>query len=618
MFSGNTSQVSSDRLYVEDVFSTWLYTGTGAAQTITNGIDLAGKGGLVWIKSRSAATNNFLFDTTRGINIAIKSNAQDANQTIANSLTAFNSNGFSIGGATGIGTNAATYASWTFREAPKFFDVVTWTGTGTTGFIPHDHSLGSTPGVIMVKRTDSLQTWYVYHRSLGVTQVLRLDTTGPAFLVTSPDGWAVSDTTFSINTVQLGLNDVGATYVAYLFAHDATSDGIIQCGSFTTNASGAAMVTLGWEPQWVMVKRTDSTGNWIIYDTMRGMPVGGYGTELYPNLSNAESLGFLPSPTATGFIANLPASATFIYIAIRRGPMKTPTLGTSVFSVDPQNITISSAPRYRSGFVTDMFFWKEKNTVTDWTISSRLTGTGIMSTNTTAAETSSAFYKWDYMNGALNIASNDPNKPAWMFRRAPGFFDEVCYTGTGAAGTITHNLGVVPELVITKGRGSVTNWGVYTAALGPTKALLLNTTSAEITSANYWNNTAPTATQVSLGVTTNSSTTFVAYLFASAPGVSKVGSYTGNGSSQTINCGFAAGARFVMIKRTDSTGDWYVWDTARGIVSGNDPHLSLNTTAAEVTTDDTIDTDSSGFVVNQVAATNVNVSSATYIYLAIA
>jgi hypothetical protein len=109
----------------------------------------------------------------------------------------------------------------------------------------------------------------------------------------------------------------------------------------------------------------------------------------------------------------------------------------------------------------------------------------------------------------------------------------------------------------------------------------------------------------------------IAYLFATLAGVSKVGSYTGNGSSQTINCGFTTGARFVLIKRTDSTGDWYVWDTARGIVTGNDPHLSLNTTAAEVTSNDTIDPDSTGFIVNQVAATNVNVNAATYIYLAI-
>jgi hypothetical protein len=118
--------------------------------------------------------------------------------------------------------------------------------------------------------------------------------------------------------------------------------------------------------------------------------------------------------------------------------------------------------------------------------------------------------------------------------------------------------------------------------------------------------------------TNTSGGTYVAYLFATCAGVSKVTSFTGNGSSQTINCGFTAGSRFVMIKRTDSTGDWYVWDSARGIVSGNDPHLSLNSTAAEVTSDDTIDTDSTGFIVNQVSATNSNVNGASYIVLAIA
>ena len=110
----------------------------------------------------------------------------------------------------------------------------------------------------------------------------------------------------------------------------------------------------------------------------------------------------------------------------------------------------------------------------------------------------------------------------------------------------------------------------------------------------------------------------VAYLFASCPGVSKVGSYTGNGSSQTINCAFTTGARFVLIKRTDSTGDWYVWDSARGIVAGNDPYVRLNLADVEVTTNDSVDTDNTGFIVNQVAASNVNVNAATYIFLAIA
>jgi hypothetical protein len=100
--------------------------------------------------------------------------------------------------------------------------------------------------------------------------------------------------------------------------------------------------------------------------------------------------------------------------------------------------------------------------------------------------------------------------------------------------------------------------------------------------------------------------------------VSKVGSYTGTGALQTVNCAFTTGARFVLIKRTDSTGDWYVWDSARGIVAGNDPYLALNSIAAEVTTNDSVDTDNTGFIVNQVAASNINVNGGTYIFAAFA
>ena len=212
-----------------------------------------------------------------------------------------------------------------------------------------------------------------------------------------------------------------------------------------------------------------------------------------------------------------------------------------------------------------------------------------------------------------------------MFRRAPGFFDVVAYTGDGTAGrTVLHNLGVAPEMMIIKGRSVALNWETYHADLGNTKYIRLNRDFAEANAPvnALWYGSSPTSENFTIYSSTNgintSGATYIAYLFATLPGISKVGSYTGNGSSQTINCGFTGGARFVLIKRTDSTGDWYVWDTARGIVAGNDPHLSLNTTAAEVTTDDSIDPDSSGFVVNQVAATNINVSSASYIYLAIA
>jgi hypothetical protein len=207
------------------------------------------------------------------------------------------------------------------------------------------------------------------------------------------------------------------------------------------------------------------------------------------------------------------------------------------------------------------------------------------------------------------------------FRRAPSFMDVVCYKGNIGTQNISHNLGVVPEMMIVKARNAGEDWFVYSASLLATEYLNLTSTAGKTGgSTTTWNSTRPTSSVFSVGNTYNSNGpyNYVAYLFASCPGVSKCGTYTGNGSSQTINCGFSGGARFVLIKRTDSTGDWYVWDTARGIVAANDPHLSLNTTAAEVTTDDSVDTDSSGFVVNQLSATNINVSSATYIYLAVA
>jgi hypothetical protein len=112
--------------------------------------------------------------------------------------------------------------------------------------------------------------------------------------------------------------------------------------------------------------------------------------------------------------------------------------------------------------------------------------------------------------------------------------------------------------------------------------------------------------------------TYVAYLFATVAGVSKVGSYTGTGNTLQINCGFTGGARFVLIKRTDSTGDWYCWDSSRGIVSGNDPYLLLNSTAAEVTNTDYIDTYSAGFEISSTAPAAINANGGTFIFLAIA
>ena len=150
----------------------------------------------------------------------------------------------------------------------------------------------------------------------------------------------------------------------------------------------------------------------------------------------------------------------------------------------------------------------------------------------------------------------------------------------------------------------------------------LEGTDASESSTNLWNNTTPNSTTFSLGSNNNvvaSGSTYIAYLFAGLDGISKVSSYTGTGSNINVDCGFTAGARFVMIKRTDSTGDWYVWDTARGIVSGNDPYFRLNSYLDNYGTNvDYIDPLNAGFTVTSSAPAALNASGGTYLFLAIA
>jgi hypothetical protein len=394
-----------------------------------------------------------------------------------------------------------------------------------------------------------------------------------------------------------------------------------------------------------MVKAINTATDWHMYDNMRSMTTLSDGTvRLLANTSGAESGPFGGAtsvfPTATGFGAGGGISGVnqsggnYIYIAIRRGPMRTPTLGTSVFS---PIISSTYDAVNTTGFPVDAQIWAMRGGVArNSLVVDRLRGVGTGSPTDDGLFLSTALSDADVGTG--NNTSRSWNNTGfrtpgyggsvpevfWSFRRAPGFFDVVCYTGAGFNTPINHSLGVIPELVIIKTRSNSASWTVAIAdpswaSFNTQLSGTLNSTAALVKNTSILNTVTTTSALLTQGGSDAvTGRTYVMYLFASCAGVSKVGKYTGNGSSQTVNCAFAAGARFVMIKRIDSTGDWYVWDTARGIVAGSDPRLSLNTTVAEVTTDDTIDPNSSGFVVNQVAATNVNVSAATYIYLAIA
>jgi hypothetical protein len=657
--------------YIEDVFSTYLYTGTGAAQTITNGIDLSTKGGLVWLKERNNARSHFLQDSARTITSYLSSDNTDAASS-GTAVTALNTTGFTLGTQSGSNGSGNTYASWTFRKQPKFFDVVTYTGNGIDD-TQIAHSLGSTPGCVMIKRTDTTGAWAVSH-NYDFGNVLFLNTTAAAIANPASNGYfgypanPLQSTYFTLGT-NAATNASGGTYIAYIFAHDsggfglAGTDNVISCGSFTADASGNASVSLGYEPQWVLFKATTSTQQWFILDNMRGfytsVPSGPDARQLIPNATNAESGYGQVGPTATGFNTTegqFGASETYIYVAIRRGPMKVPTLGTSVFSPvtysgDGSTGTVRS---FTAGFPIDMQMLTNtnfgqvtgsasstKNTISRLTSLVTVPTIGVSTrglfTSATTAETNIsgyvAFYQTTFgihgTSGGLNDAS--ANYVTWNFRRAPSFFDEVCWTAPGGTNTLNHNLTVIPELIITKKRINVTSsgaagWIVMSSAYpggfisgGLTSFGQLQSSAAIGIGAGGFLQSIPTSTTFTLlGSNYQATDSFVAYLFATCAGVSKVGSYTGTGTTQTINCGFTGGARFVMIKRTDSTGDWYVWDSARGIIAGDDPYLLLNSTAAEEPNTDYIDTAATGFEISSTAPAAINASAGTFIFLAIA
>ncbi len=256
-----------------------------------------------------------------------------------------------------------TLRSWTFRKQPKFFDVVTYTGNGASSNTVN-HSLGSVPGCIIVKCTSlSGGEWVVYHRSLASGWTLKLNTTDAETNST----YISSVTSTSFNTGPGAgnvVNGSGESYVAYLFAHNAGgfgltgNDNVISCGSFT-DTSGA--VNLGYEPQFFLYKSSTNSDNWIIVDTMRGLTgTGSTNPQLYPNTTASETSGFTPYITATGFQVQGVTAGTYIYIAIRRGPMKVPTTGTSVYNAIARTGTAAVATVTGVGFAPDLVHVKDR------------------------------------------------------------------------------------------------------------------------------------------------------------------------------------------------------------------------------------------------------------------
>ena len=281
-------------------FNPVLYTGNGSTQSITG---VGFQPDFVWIKGRSAARFHILEDAVRGATKDLYSNSTGAEATNANSITAFNSNGFSIGTDSDVNTNTESFVAWNWKangtgvsntagtitstvsaNTTSGFSIVTYTGTGANATV--GHGLGVAPSMIMVKRRNSTGSWDVYHVSVGNTKALFLNQT--ASQNTDIGYWNNTSPTSTVFTVGTGteVNQSTGTYVAYCFS---SINSYSSFGSFVGNGSATdgPFVFCGFRPRFVMVKRTDAASNWRVWDTSRSTYNVAAAT-LLPNSNGAE------------------------------------------------------------------------------------------------------------------------------------------------------------------------------------------------------------------------------------------------------------------------------------------------------------------------------------------
>ena len=553
MLLGAGGGAVATKTYVDDIFSTFLYKGTGSSQAINNGIDLSSEGGMTWVKERNNSSYHFLTDTVRGFKTTDNSgnpmspegysifSNDSAAQSNYNGITAFNSNGFSLGTDSDFNANGDQYASWTFRKAPGFFDVVTYTGNGTSG---RDiaHSLGSVPGCIMVKNLDNIRNWAVYHASVGNGKYLNLNLTSDAS--TNTDRWNDTTPTSSVFTVgnNADTNGDGIDYVAYLFA--------------------------GGEEGYNSVK-FDGTGDYLNLGSSTDfeMGTGDFTVECFVKIASAGTKGVFQISTTsggigTGYQTSLALGWDNNYWQVYSAGGAT---GSSSFSLSLNNWY--HVALVRSSGVTKLY----------------VDGVEKMSTTDT----------YDYQGTNLAIGgyystSNLMNGDISNFRVVKG---TAVYTSSFTP----------PTAPLT----NITN----------TKLLCCNgdlTTSSTVTPGTITANGNPNTTGTSPLTSPDA-----VFGDAGDQGIIKCGSYVGNGNTNGPEIFLGHEPQWVLTKSSSGSYNWQMYDSMRGIVTGgNDPWLEPNTSDAEASSLNWLDLTSRGFKITE-SLNAVNKSGDTYIYIAI-
>ncbi|PWE52414.1 hypothetical protein DEM27_31195 [Metarhizobium album] len=300
---------------IADYFSATTYAGTGAGRNLVTGIDAD----LHWIKRMDVTANHGLYDKLRGTTKALATNNISAETTLAQGVTAFLTDGATLGTDATVNASGGTYIDWAFKNAPGFFEAVAYTGNGASGRAIA-HSLGVAPGLVIIRERGG-GPWLTY--APAATNKCGVLSSNVAFTASATSAvTAVSSSTFTVNGGS-EINQNGQQYIAYLFAHDTGPDGMVRCGIYT-GTSGTQYIDIGWQPQFVMIKGTSLTAHWYISDAARGFfPTASYGAlqansdVAHPTSGAARTDG---TPTSFGVTTNVvnTSGAEYFYLAIRK------------------------------------------------------------------------------------------------------------------------------------------------------------------------------------------------------------------------------------------------------------------------------------------------------------
>ena len=321
-----------------DYFDTKLYTGNASTNAITG---VGFQPDMTWLKQRDGTPDHYLYDAVRGVLNYITPNLITQQQANVTSLTAFNSDGFTLGSNAATNANSGDFASWNWKangqgssntdgtintaytsaNTTSGFSISTYTGTGANATI--GHGLGVAPQVVIYKRTNTTGNWFMYNKNIGNTKYLNLDATSAVQTYNVFQNTDPSSTLLYVSG-DSGANASGSTYVAYCFTE---KQGFSKFNSYIGNGNAdGTFVYTGFKPAWVLIKRSSAAGDqWQLSDNKRGF--NGAIKTLYPDSAEAETSGNSIDFLSNGFknrassVARNGAGSTYIYMAFAAAPL---------------------------------------------------------------------------------------------------------------------------------------------------------------------------------------------------------------------------------------------------------------------------------------------------------